>query len=146
MSDPNVIRVVIDTSVLVAAVHSRQGASFALVNSIPTPAFQPCLSVGLYCEWQEVLSRPEHLPPDQTPEDVQRFLRYLAGQSHLQDIHFLWRPFLPDPDDDLLLELAFAAHCRYIITHNVKDFHGTEQFGVVAVSPREFLHLIRTQP
>ncbi len=74
---------------------------------------------------------------------VHRFLRYLASQSHLQEIHFLWRPFLRDADDDMVLELAFAAGVRYIVTHNVKDFDGSEQLGVVAVTPRDFLNLIR---
>ena len=50
--------------------------------------------------------RPENLPPGLTPEDALGFVRYLASQSHLQEIHFLWRPFLPDADDDMVLELA----------------------------------------
>ncbi|HXR05887.1 MAG TPA: PIN domain-containing protein [Candidatus Acidoferrum sp.] len=140
------MRVVLDTSVLVAAARSRLGASFALVSSIPAPEFQPCLSVGLYSEWQQVLTRPEHLPPGETAEDARRFLRSLASHAHLQEIHFLWRPFLPDSDDDMILELAFAAACPYIVTHNVKDFHGSAQLGVTALSPREFLSVIRTKP
>jgi putative PIN family toxin of toxin-antitoxin system len=139
------MRVVIDTSVLVAAVRSRQGASFAVVSSIPHPSFEPCLAVGLYTEWQEVLTRKENIPPGRTPDDAKRFLHYIASQSHLQEIHFLWRPFLPDPDDDMVLELAFAAGCRYIVTHNVRDFDGSERLGVSAIAPRDFLNLIRTQ-
>jgi hypothetical protein len=46
----------------------------------------------------------------------------------------------------VVLELAFAAGCRHIITHNVKDFHGSEQLGVSALPPREFLNLIRRKP
>jgi predicted nucleic acid-binding protein len=57
------MRVVFDTSVLVAATHSRDGASFALVNSIPSDRFEICLSVALYLEWQDVLTRPEHIAP-----------------------------------------------------------------------------------
>jgi predicted nucleic acid-binding protein len=53
------MRVVFDTSVLVAAARSRRGASFALVRSIPSPQFQICLSVGLYVEWQAALTRYE---------------------------------------------------------------------------------------
>jgi putative PIN family toxin of toxin-antitoxin system len=146
MSNSTAEKVVLDTNVLVAAVRSRQGASFALVSSIPAEEFQPCLSVGLYAEWQEVLTRPENLPPGRTPEDALGFVRYLASQSHLQEIHFLWRPFLRDADDDMVLELAFAAGCRHIITHNVKDFHGSEQLGIGALSPREFLNLVRKKP
>jgi len=136
------MRVVLDTNVLVAAVRSRQGASFAVVNAIPAPEFQPCLSVGLYAEWEAVLTRPENLAPARKPEDAIGFVRYLASQSHLQEIHFQWRPFLADADDDMVLELAVAAGCRYIITHNVTDFRGSERLGVTAVPPREFLTLI----
>ena len=137
------MRVVFDTNVLVAAARSRRGASYALVRSIPTPEFQLCFSVPLYTEWQEVLTRSENLPPGRTPEDARRFLRYLAAQSHLQQVHFLWRPLLRDPDDDMVLELAFAAGCRHIITHNVSDFHGSEQLGIAPLSPGDFLSLIR---
>src|SRR5690349_518540 len=137
------MRVVLDTSVLVAAARSRRGASFALVSSIPSPEFQSCLSVGLYAEWQEVLARPENLPPGISGDGALGFVRYLASQSHLQEIHFLWRPFLPDPDDDMVLELAFAAGCSHIITHNVSDFRGSDQLGVTTISPRDFLAMIR---
>jgi putative PIN family toxin of toxin-antitoxin system len=133
------MRVVLDTNVLVAAARSRNGASFAIVSSIPTPAFDICLSVGLYTEWQDVLTRPANIPPNRTAADAVGFLRYLASQAHLQEIHFLWRPFLPDPDDDMILELAFAAGCRYIITHNVADFRGCEKMGIQAITPADFL-------
>jgi putative PIN family toxin of toxin-antitoxin system len=140
------VRVVFDTSILVAGARSRQGASFALISSIPAEQVQLCLSVGLYVEWQAVLTREENLPPDRTADDALGFLRYLASQAHLQEIHFLWRPFLPDADDDMILELAFAAGCRYIVTHNVKDFKGSEELGVTAITPGNFLNLIRSQP
>lgn len=114
-----------------------------MLSSMPSPEFQPCLSVGLFAEWQAVLTRPENMLSGRTPEDALGFLRYLAGQSHLQEIHFLWRPFLPDADDDMVLELAFAAGCRHIITHNVKDFAGSEKLGVAALSPGQFLKHLR---
>ncbi len=41
--------------------------------------------------------------------------------------------------------LAFAAGCRHIVTHNLRDFDGSEQLGVPALSPREFLDLIRNK-
>ena len=91
------MRVVFYTSVLVAAVRSRRGASFKLVNTIPTGAFQLCLSVALYAEWRDALLRPEHAIPGTSPETTPGFLRYIASQAHLQEIYFLWRPFLPKP-------------------------------------------------
>ena len=137
------MRIVLDTSVLVAAVRSRKGASFALIQSIPSQEFEICLSVSLYMEWQDVLTRQENLLPGRSREDALDFLRYLASQAHLQEIHFLWRPFLRDPNDDLLMELAFASGCQYIVSHNVRDFYGSEQLGITAVTPGKFINLIR---
>ena len=98
--------------------------------------------MNLYLEWQDALSRPEHLPPGQTAQDVLAFVRFLAGHAWLQDIYFLWRPFLRDPDDDMILELAFTSNSSYIITHNLRDFVGIDQFGIQAITPSEFLRLI----
>ncbi len=137
------IKVVFDTSLLVAAARSRNGASFALLASLPHSRFQICLSVAVYTEWQAVLTRPEHLPPGADASTAQAFVRYLASLAHLQDIHFLWRPFLKDPDDDMLLESAVAAGCLYIVTHNVKDFRRSEQLGVKAITPADFLQLLK---
>lgn len=138
------MRIVLDTSVLVAAARSRQGASYALVASIPSPRFEVCLSVSLYLEWQAVLTRPQHLPPGMTPNDAMGLLRYLAAQARLQDIHFLWRPCLRGPDDDMVLELAVAARCPYIVTHNISDFRNAADFGVTPIRPGDFLNLLRS--
>ena len=66
-------------------------------------------------------------------------IRYLTSQAHLQEIYFHWRPFLPDSKDDMVLELAVAAQATRIITFNLKDFKGVDQFGIAAVKPRDFL-------
>lgn len=139
------MRVVLDTSVLVAAMRSRDGASYALLEAIPSPHLETCLSISLYAEWQDALTRPENLPPGVTADAMVSFLRVLAGRAHLQEVYFHWRPFLPDPDDDMILELAFAAGCTYIVTHNIRDFAGCERMGVGAITPRDFLKLIRAR-
>ena len=136
------MRIVLDTSVLVAAARSTLGASHAILRRMPDPHFNICLSIALYLEWQAVMCRPENLPPGQTPTDARNFVRYLASIAHLQDIHFLWRPFLPDPDDDMVLELAFAAGADLIVTHNQRDFQGCESLGIGVISPAEFIKLL----
>jgi predicted nucleic acid-binding protein len=140
------VHIVLDTSVLVAATRSRQGASFQLLSSLPNPVFRPALTVALYTEWQAVLTRPEHLPPGAGPEDASAFLRYPASIAHLQNVHFLWRPFLRDPDNDMVLECAVASRSPFIVTHNVRDFRRTESLGVRALTPRDFLLHIRSLP
>jgi predicted nucleic acid-binding protein len=64
---------------------------------------------------------------------------YFCKVAHKQDIHFLWRPALRDPGDEFVLELAVAAGCKIIVTHNTKDFRGSERFGISIVTPGEFL-------
>jgi predicted nucleic acid-binding protein len=70
---------------------------------------------------------------------------YFCQIAHKQEIHFLWRPALRDPGDEFVLELAVAAECRYIVTHNVRDFTGADQFRVSIVTPGEFLKLIERE-
>lgn len=83
------MRVILDTSVLVAAARSRDGASFHVLSMLPRSKFEIALTVALYTEWQSVLTRPEHLPPGANAEAAIGFLRYLASIAHLQDVHYL---------------------------------------------------------
>ncbi len=140
------MNIVIDTSILVAAMRSQRGASQQLLRKLPSPQFTPALSVALYMEWQAVLTRPEHRPPGINDEQMLGFLRYLASLSHLQDIHYLWRPFLRDPNDDMVLECAVASGSRFIVTHNVKDFLRSQELGVQAITPGHFLQHLEKLP
>jgi predicted nucleic acid-binding protein len=137
------LRIVLDTSVLVAAARSRNGASYQLVSMLPTPRFDFALTIALYTEWQAVLTRPEHLPPGVTVDGALGYLRYLVSLAHHQDVHFLWRPFLHDPDDDMVLECAVASGSQYIVTHNVRDFRRVPELKVQAITPADFLTLLR---
>ncbi|MHB8167047.1 MAG: putative toxin-antitoxin system toxin component, PIN family [Sulfuricella sp.] len=140
------MRIILDTSVLVSAVRSRNGASYQLLSMLPSRDFEIALTVALYTEWQAVLTRSEHLPPGVTVDATLRFLRYLASIAYLQDVHFLWRPFLRDPDDDMVLECAVASGSQFIVTHNMKDFRRVEELKVQAIKPADFLRLLRSRP
>jgi len=111
---------------------------------LPSSKFEIVLTVALYTEWQSVLTRPEPLPPGANTEAAIGFLRYLASIAHLQDVHFLWCPFLRDPDDDMVLECAVASGSQHIVTHNVKDFKRAPELKVNAITPAEFLTLLRS--
>ncbi len=139
------MKIVIDTSVLVAAARSRNGASFKLVSMLPMPEIEIALTIAVYTEWQAVMTRPENLPPGATADDALAFLRYLASIAHLQDVYFLWRPFSRDPDDDMIVECAVASGCDYIVTHNVKDFRRVAELNVQVATPAEILNLLRSK-
>lgn len=135
-------RVVIDTSVLVAAIRSRNGASFEVLSRIGKGSFDIAVSVSLVLEYESVLLR--HIPTSTLNEqDVRQLIDYLCDVAIGQDIFFLWRPYLRDPNDDLVLELAVAAGCEAIVTHNVRDFSGAEKLGVRVLTPASFLQELR---
>lgn len=133
------VKVVLDTNVLYSAVRSRRGASFALLQQVGTGTFQPVISVALCLEYEDVLLRKPTALPTAALQDL---LDYLVSVSLHQRIHFLWRPALRDPKDDLVLELAANAGCAYIVTFNLRDFRGSERFGVTAITPPNFLALL----
>ena len=56
------------------------------------------------------------------------------------------RPELSDPDDEFVLELAFAARCDFIVTHNVRHLGAAERFGIGVVTPGEFLRTMGIEP
>ena len=135
------MRVVIDTNVLVSALRSRRGASFRLVQKLGSPQFRPIISPPLCLEYEDVFRRPGVIP-GYTAQDIDDFLDYFVAECIECRIHFLWRPHLPDPKDDLVLELALAGSAPFIITHNTRDFPGIDSLGIRAVTPDDFLSIL----
>ena len=134
-------QVVIDTNVFVSALRSRRGASHRLLLLLGGPDFQMNLSVPLVVEYEDVAKRMTQ-ETGLSAADVDDIIDYLCSIARLREIHFLWRPVLRDSGDDHVLELAVEAECDVIITHNVRDFAGSERFGITAVTPGEFLRSI----
>jgi|SRR5690349_10948085 len=135
------MRVVIDTNVLVAAIRSRRGSSFALVSQVGSGAFELAVSVSLVLEYESVLMR--HITESALNErEIRDVIDFVCENAIWQEIFFLWRPYLRDANDDLILELAFAAGCDAVVTHNVRDFVGAERLGIRVITPGNFLREI----
>lgn len=134
--------VVLDTNAIVAALRSKRGASNKLLSLVGTQKFEIHDSVALILEYEDVLQR-YRTELGLSQDDVADFIDALCSMAHHHKIYFLWRPTLSDVNDELILELAVTARCQYIVTHNVSDFKGIEKFGVQAITPREFLQIIR---
>jgi len=134
-------QIVIDTNVLVSALRSRDGYAFRLLELLGRDKFTVHLSVPLLMEYEEVLNRElPNLPVSQAVVDD--VLDYLCEVAEAHEIFFLWRPFLRDPDDDMVLEVAVKAMCDFIVTFNKRDFVGVEQFTLQVMTPSEFLKRI----
>ena len=142
------MRVILDTNVLVSALRSDMGASHAIAARLPSVHFQIALTVPLYLEYQDVLTRPQNMSGTSSRDDILAFLRYLCSIAHRQSVFFLWRPRLGDPADDMVLEAAVASRSRYIVTHNIRHFSDRgieEQFGITPLTPQDFLRVIEEQ-
>jgi putative PIN family toxin of toxin-antitoxin system len=132
------MKVVIDTNVLFAALKSRYGASYKQVSLLPSERFSIAISVPLIIEYEDVLRRGR-LPTSISEKDISDFIDFFCYVGDQQDIFFLWRPFLPDPSDDLVLEVAVAGGCDAIITYNKHHFKNVQKFGLRILDPKKFL-------
>ncbi len=138
--------IVLDTNVLVSALRSRRGASFRLLSLVGTGRFTLHVSVPLVLEYESALKHLVDKVP-LTPEDMDAVLDYLVSVARRHHIYFLWRPFLPDPKDDMVLEVAVTGRCSHIVTHNVRHFRRVESvFGIHVVTPQAFLRLLGVLP
>ncbi len=120
---------------------SSSGASHQILLAADAGRFELALSVPLLLEYDDVTTRPNigiALPPTA----VDAIIRRLAAICHRQPIYFLWRPLLPDPKDDMVLEVAVAAGVSHIVTFNLRHLQIARQFGISVVTPSQFLALI----
>ena len=99
------------------------------------------MSVPLVLEYEDALKR-DPSATGLSDDDVQDFIDYICSVAIRQEIFYLWRPALRDAGDDLVLEVAVAANCDAIVTHNVRDFAGIIRFGLELLTPGEFLQRI----
>ncbi|MCB1087877.1 MAG: putative toxin-antitoxin system toxin component, PIN family [Verrucomicrobiae bacterium] len=131
----------IDTNVLVAALRSSSGASHQVLLAADREEFEVALSVPLLAEYDDVCHRPDSgiLIPASAIDDV---INRIAQVSRRQVIHYLWRGVLPDPKDDMLLEVAVAAGASHIVTFNLRHLKPASEFGIAVVTPSEFLTLL----
>jgi putative PIN family toxin of toxin-antitoxin system len=135
MSPP---RAIIDTNVLYAGLYSAEGASFRILRAVEERRLVPVLSTTLLFEYEDVLKRHQETLKlsNRAVEDV---LDGLCSRAEHQQVYFLWRPQLPDPKDDHVLELAVASGGVTIVTHNVRDLEAARTFGIRVVRPSEIL-------
>ena len=133
--------IVMDTNVLFAGLYSSSGASFQILKLINIEKIKPVISTTLLFEYEDVLKREETIL-ELSHKQVNIVLDNICALSNFQKIYFLWRPYLKDPKDDHVLEVAVASKTKIIVTHNIKDFKGIEKFGIKAITPKDFLKLI----
>lgn len=135
------MRLVLDTNVLVAAFRSPKGASARLLEAAKARRIALVANVALFAEWEAVLARPEHkIAPDALSEALDE----LAGLIVPANRNFSWRPQLPDPDDEMVLEAAIAGGAAAIVTFEITTFQlAARRFGFEVLTPGQAWSRIR---
>jgi putative PIN family toxin of toxin-antitoxin system len=134
-----------DTDAVVAAMRSPAGASAAMIRAARQRQATLLLSVPLAMEYEAVCRRPEHREESGlSGRQVEIFLDAIIAMAEPVPTHFLWRPQLRDPNDEMVLEAAANGRANALVTFNVRDY-GTAaaQFGVEVLLPREAIGRIR---
>lgn len=141
-------RVVLDTSVVVAALRTRHGAANRLLRLVAGRQLVLLATPPLFLEYEDVLSRPEQrLIHGLKPEALEQFLAELAALAALVepvDVHFLWRPQVRDPSDEMVLEAAINGRADALVTYNVRHFSlSGDRFGIPILRPADVLAKVR---
>jgi putative PIN family toxin of toxin-antitoxin system len=130
-----------DTAAVVAAMRSPTGASAAIVRAVRQRQVTLLLSVPLAIEYEAVCRKSEHrVEAGLSERQVEIFVDAIIAMGEPVLTHFLWRPQLHDPNDEMVLEAAINGRADAIVTFNVRDF-GTAaaQFGVEVLLPRQVI-------
>jgi putative PIN family toxin of toxin-antitoxin system len=133
------VRLVLDTSVLVAGLRSPRGASSRLLEAAVAGKIRPLISVALALEYEAVLTRPEHLSVAgyETIEAV-KLVKAICATGEPVHIPYRLRPQLSDPDDEFVLEAAYHGKADIIVTFSRRGFEfAATRFRIGIVSPSE---------
>ncbi len=130
-------RIVLDTDVIVSAMRSSTGASAALLGETLKSRLVLLASVPLFLEYEAKCTEPEHwTAAGLTREQSKIFIDGIAALINPVKTHYLWRPMLHDPNDEMVLETAVNGRADAIVTFNLKDY-GTapETFNIEVIKP-----------
>ena len=131
------IRVVLDTNIVVSAMLRSGGFPEAIFNLAVDRVIQFYISEPVMAEYEEVLRRPRL---DIHPDKVANALRRIRESAVLVTPTAVVTA-AHDPDDNIFLECAEAAEAEYLVTGNQRDF--PEMWATARiVTPRQFLEVI----
>lgn len=71
---------------------------------------------------------------------VDAFLDALSLRTEPVHLHYLWRPQLRDPADEMVLETALNGRAHALITYNLNDFSAARKFNLAVKTPVELLN------
>jgi len=103
------------------------------------------LSVPLAMEYEAVCLQAEHrLAAGLSQGQVDVFVTAMIAMAEPVQTHFLWRPQLRDPGDEMVLEAAINGRANILVTFNLGDYGEVpSRFGIEVLLPRIAIGRIR---
>jgi predicted nucleic acid-binding protein len=97
-------------------------------------------------EYESVCRRAEHLiAAGLTAREADTFVTAVIAMSEPVRIHYLWRPVLRDPADEMVLEVGVNGRADALVTFNRRDFGlQPRRFGLEVLLPGEVAARIRS--
>lgn len=139
------MRLVLDTDVVAAGMRSPSGASAGLLRAALDGEVTLLANVALVLEYEAVCGRAAHRhAAGLSITEVSVFLDAIAGLAQPVESHFVWRPQLRDPCDEMVLEAAVNGAANAIVSFNHRDFGAVPgSFGVLLLFPRDALRTLQ---
>jgi predicted nucleic acid-binding protein len=124
---------------------SPTGASAALLMKARQGKITLLANVALALEYEATCRRAEHaMAAGLNADEVGIFVDAVIAMVEPVESHYMWRPMLRDPGDELVLEAAANGRASAIVTFNQRDFGTTPlQFGVEVLGPAVALRRIK---
>lgn len=138
------MRIVLDTASFVTAIRSRTGAAREVVDLIFDGVLVPLMDLKLGLEYRVVALRSEHLAASKLSKaDVLELIETMEAFAEAVEIVNKDRPLSPDPNDDMILDVAINGHADALVTNNTKHFTAAgKRFGIAVVTPAGLLRML----
>jgi putative PIN family toxin of toxin-antitoxin system len=139
------VRIVLDTASLISALRSSRGAAAEVIRLVLVGRIVLLMDYKLASEYRDVALRPEHLAVMGASEsDINGLLDALEAIAEPVLIRSKPRPLSPDPNDDMVLDLAINGRAEFLVTQNTRHFaSAAKRFGIPVLLPAECLNIVR---
>jgi len=134
------LKIVLDTNVLVSGILSPNGPPAAVLRALLTERVSLCFDERMVSEYRDVLTRSKFSFDREAVEELISFLEAAGTPTLAAPLPVT----LPDPWDQMFIEVAVASQADFLVTANLKHFPEEAQAGVSVVSPRTFLEVMLT--
>jgi uncharacterized protein len=132
------LKIVLDTNVLVSGILSPNGPPAAVLRALLTGQVRLCFDERIVSEYRNVLTRTRFSFDRELVDELLGFLEAAGSPTLAAPLAVT----LPDPWDQMFIEVAVSSEADFLVTGNLKHFPAKARAGVRVVSPRAFLDVL----